>query len=90
MRIRAFANRAAIMVAACVVVAGSMEAASMRTTSIHVSAAAAWQAGTLRASLRVALHVTQRQDRASASNRYGAVQGLRDRLDSQGSRIEGS
>ncbi len=62
---------------------------SVQMKRIHISAAAWWeQGGTPHASLRVALQVPQRQDRATASNRNGVVVGPRKTHDSQGSEIE--
>jgi hypothetical protein len=43
----------------------------------HIVAQAEWSDSSLQASLRVALQVTQRNDRATASNRYSVRDGHR-------------
>ena len=54
----------------------------------HIEARAEWRSSSQQASLRVALQVTQRQKRATASNRYSVRDGHRLMINSQGSLIE--
>jgi hypothetical protein len=56
--------------------------------SSHIVARAEWRGSSQQASLRVALQVTQRQNRATASNRYSVRDGHRMMIHSQGSLIE--
>jgi hypothetical protein len=64
-----------------------MEGNLMQMSS-HVVAQVEWSRSSLQASLRVALQVTQRQNRATASNRYSVRDGHRMMIHSRGSLIE--
>jgi hypothetical protein len=86
--VRSFVKLATVFLVLCASGFGLTEEFNVEMRRIHLSAAAGWQTGSLRASLRVALQVSQRHDRATASNRDGAELGLRDTHDSQGSVIE--
>jgi hypothetical protein len=89
--ITAVVKAAAGVFLAVLLVSGFAKEGAMRMRSIHISADAGFQTASLRASLRVALQVSQRQNRAMASNRNGAETGFSDAADSKESRsVSGS
>jgi hypothetical protein len=82
---RALVRLVAAMFVLSVTLNGLSEDILMQPRKFHISTVAQWHASTLHASLRVALQVTQRQNRATASNRYSVRDGNRNMIDSRGS-----